>query len=127
MGAYGGPWADQSSGGGLSGSGFIFTQLGNIPTSEITQTNVNPSKLLGHANRTCGRRSIEHPAYTIALWQPGLVYGCLDMTTLWILPSPYSPGSATPTGPGRLLCPYGTLVKSNMSTITLLMNGRICT
>ena len=65
MGAYGGPWADQNSGGGLSGSGFIFTQLGNIPTSEITQNGLDPLKLVGHANVAPPIASaLSIPAYT---------------------------------------------------------------
>ncbi len=64
MGAYGGPWADQSLGyGGLSGNGFIFTTVGNIPTSEITDDNSNPAELIGMANVdpiTAGQFSI-HP------------------------------------------------------------------
>jgi parallel beta-helix repeat protein len=41
MGAYGGPSA--SGQGQFSGSGFIFTSVGNIPTSEIVQNSANAS------------------------------------------------------------------------------------
>lgn len=51
MGAYGGPWSDQSEGyGEFSGSGFIFTTVGNIPTSLITQDPCDPCQIVGTAN-----------------------------------------------------------------------------
>lgn len=51
MGAYGGPWADQSIGySSLPGSGFLFTTVGNIPTSFITEDNLDPAEIIGTAN-----------------------------------------------------------------------------
>ena len=47
MGAYGGPDAVTGQS-GHAGSGFIFTSIGDIPTSEITQTSGSPS--IGLAN-----------------------------------------------------------------------------
>lgn len=108
MGAYGGPWADQNSGGGLSGSGFIFTQLGNIPTSEITQTNLNPAKLVGHANVAPAVASaLSIPAYTNTpfgskVWIYGL-FGLEDPVDYyqvligpWVGDTPPNPGDFTP-------------------------------
>ncbi len=108
MGAYGGPWADQNSGGGLSGSGFIFTQLGNIPTSEITQTNLDPAKLVGHANVAPAIASaLSIPAYTNTpfgskVWIYGL-FGLEDPVDYyqvligpWVGNTPPNPGDFTP-------------------------------
>ncbi len=61
MGAYGGPWADQSGGAGsLPGSGFLFTTVGNIPTAFITDDDGNADKLIGAANLTAKQASQFH-------------------------------------------------------------------
>jgi hypothetical protein len=108
MGAYGGPWADQNSGGGLSGSGFIFTQLGNIPTAAITQNSLDPTKLLGHANVDPSiATALSIPAYTNTpfgskVWVYGL-FGHDDPVDYyqvligpWVGDTPPAPADFTP-------------------------------
>lgn len=66
MGVYGGPWADPTGGSGLlPGSGFLFTTVGNIPTSFITEDNLEPAEIIGTANvdPTSGA-DYSIPAYT---------------------------------------------------------------
>lgn len=119
MGAYGGPWADQNSGGGLSGSGFIFTQLGNVPTSEITQTALDPTKLVGHANVAPAVASaLSIPAYTNTpfgskVWVYGL-FGHDDPVDYYqVLIGPWV--GDTPPAPGDFAPLTETLVKVQYS------------
>ncbi len=63
MGAYGGP---QASGRGTHpGSGFIFTSIGNIPTSEIEQNLAHPSHGLADVDAATAA-DLHIPAYTDA-------------------------------------------------------------
>ncbi len=50
MGAYGGPASDLGGIGVFPGSGYIFTSVGNIPRSEITQTTGDVNAPVGLAN-----------------------------------------------------------------------------
>ena len=66
MGVYGGPWADPTGGSGLlPGSGFLFTTVGNIPTSFITEDHSDPAAIMGTANvDPTGSSNYSIPAYT---------------------------------------------------------------
>lgn len=50
MGAYGGPYGDVSGAGSHVGTGFVFTSIGNIPTSEIVRDACSPSHGLVDVN-----------------------------------------------------------------------------
>jgi hypothetical protein len=76
MGAYGGLWADVGGPGSHSGTGFIFTSIGNIPFSEIIQDDANTSHGLADVNSTAANL-LGIPAYTDSpfgrtLWVHGL-------------------------------------------------------
>jgi hypothetical protein len=96
MGAYGGLSADRSIGYGLlPGSGFIFTTVGNIPTSHITDDNTNADELIGTANvdpTTAGEFSIhayKNSPFGHKIWIHGL-FGTLDNVHYYqVLKAPY--------------------------------------
>jgi len=80
MGAYGGPGAELGGIGVFPGSGFLFTTVGNIPRSEITQDDLNPDLLKGTANVSVsglGIPTYENTAFARSLWLKGL-FGDLD-------------------------------------------------
>ncbi|KPK78130.1 MAG: hypothetical protein AMJ79_00740 [Phycisphaerae bacterium SM23_30] len=75
MGAYGGPGADLGGIGVIPGSGFLFTDVGNIPRSEITQDDLNPNLLQGTANVVgsgLGIPTYVNTAFGRSLWLHGL-------------------------------------------------------
>ena len=75
MGAYGGPGAEIGGVGVMPGSGFLFTDVGNIPRSEITMNSINPDRLIGTANVFgvgLGIPTYVNTAFGSALWLHGL-------------------------------------------------------
>jgi len=60
MGAYGGPGAIEGMS-GFPGSGFVFTSIGKIPTSEIVQDLADPSHGLADVNSTIANEFAIYP------------------------------------------------------------------
>ncbi|HLB72430.1 MAG TPA: hypothetical protein VJJ98_00270 [Sedimentisphaerales bacterium] len=102
MGAYGGPGADLGGIGVFPGSGFLFTTVGNIPRSEITQDDLNPNLLKGTANVSVpglGIPTYENAAFAQSLWLYGL-FGDLDTDVDYYQVLLGSWDGATPPDPG---------------------------
>ena len=81
MGAYGGPGADLGGIGVIPGSGFLFTDVGNIPRSEITMVDTDPDRLIGAANvmgSGLGIPTYINTAFGRTLWLHGL-FGAANM------------------------------------------------
>ena len=75
MGAYGGPGAEIGGVGVIPGSGFLFTDVGNIPRSEITMVDSNPDLLIGTTNVMgvgLGIPTYVNTAFGRSLWLHGL-------------------------------------------------------
>ncbi len=112
MGAYGGPGA---SGGrsSFAGSGFIFTSIGKIPTSEITQDSANVSHGLANVSKKVAM-DFKIPKYTDSpfggnLWIHGL-FGEDDMVTYYqILVGKWIEGN--PPASGDYVCLNDPLTK----------------
>jgi len=112
MGAYGGPGAigGRSS---FKGSGFIFTSIGKIPTSEITQDPANPSHGLANVSDKV-HEDFKIPKYTDSpfggnLWIHGLFGDKDDVDYYQILVGKWTNGTAP--DPDDFVCLNDPLTK----------------
>jgi len=99
MGAYGGPWGDVAGAGAHAGSGFVFTSIGSIPSSEITQDDPCDPNHIGLVNvdpnvhHELGIHEYKDSPFGGRLWLHGLFGGGDNVDYYQILVGKWNDGN----------------------------------